>query len=219
MCDTEFPILYQYEPFLKPTMIQFFQSEAAPTVQLYDQYSRRLYVNRVERRRFIEAALGAPPAQRSFALTLVFTGCRLSEARALVGHRLQREARVLSILSLKKRDQQAIREVPIPPILADELADLEVAPEAWFWQHEGRMIPRITAYRWVKELMRGAGIEGAQACPKGLRHGYGVNATLSGVQLHMLRLWMGHASIRTTATYATVLGPDQLKLADQMWAQ
>ena len=45
--------------------------------------------------------------------------------------------------------------------------------------------------------MATADVHGAQASPKGLRHGYGVHAVCSGVQLNMLRKWMGHASINT----------------------
>jgi site-specific recombinase XerD len=198
-------------------MTCIYQPEAQPGVQLYDKYNQRLYLNAAEHKRFIDAARSAAPDIRSFALTLVYTGCRLSEARALMGHCLQREARIIAIRSLKKRDRHVMREVPIPPKLVDELVARNAASDALFWSQGGQVLPRITAYRWIKTLMCEAGIEGAQACPKGLRHGYGVNATLSGVQLHMLQRWMGHASIRTTAIYATVLGPDQLKLADQMW--
>ncbi len=199
-------------------MTCIYQPEAQPGVQLYDKYNQRLYLNAAERTRFIEAARRSSPDKRSFALTLIYTGCRLSEARALMGHSLQREARIISIRSLKKRDRHVMREVPIPPELVKEMAARNTPPDALIWHQNGHMLPRITAYRWIKHLMQDARIEGAQACPKGLRHGYGVNATLNGVQLHMLQRWMGHASIRTTAIYATVLGPDQLKLADQMWS-
>lgn len=65
--------------------------------------------------------------------------------------------------------------------------------------------------------MADAGIVGAQACPKGLRHGYGIHATSCGVQLHMLQKWMGHASMQTTAIYATALGPEELEIAGRMW--
>lgn len=58
---------------------------------------------------------------------------------------------------------------------------------------------------------------GNERSPKGLRHACGVHATISGVPLHMLQRWMGHASMETTAIYATVLGPDQIQLAERMW--
>ena len=48
--------------------------------------------------------------------------------------------------------------------------------------------------------MAAAGIEGPQACPRGLRHGYGVAAVL------------GHASLDTTAIYTTALGAEAREL-------
>lgn len=47
--------------------------------------------------------------------------------------------------------------------------------------------------------MAAAVIIGTPASPKGLRHGFGVNAIASGVRLPLLQKWMGHASLRTTA--------------------
>ena len=195
-----------------------FPPESASTMQLYDRYSQRLYINAAERLRFIAAANSAPKPIGLFALTLVYSGCRISEARYLTGSALQPEARILSVRCLKKRGRHIVREIPIPRPLAEGLADLDAQPDNYLWSQQGAPIPRITAYRWIKALMADAGISGARACPKGLRHGYGVNATLNGVQLHMLQLWMGHASIRTTAIYSTVAGPDQMRLAEQMWA-
>ncbi len=85
------------------------------------------------------------------------------------------------------------------------------------WTVDGQKVSRVTAYRWVKQVMNNAHIDGAQACPKGLRHGYGIHAVRSGVQLNMLQKWMGHASIATTAIYATAVGREELELADRMW--
>ena len=65
--------------------------------------------------------------------------------------------------------------------------------------------------------MSQANIYGPQACPKGLRHGYGIHAVRSGVQLHMLQKWMGHTSMSTTAIYANAVGSEELEIADRMW--
>ena len=76
----------------------------------------------------------------------------------------------------------------------------------------------MTAWRRVKEVMRDAGIEdGPHACPKGLRHGYGIHAMSSGVPLNMLSKWMGHASLEVTAIYANALGEEQQEIAARMW--
>lgn len=65
--------------------------------------------------------------------------------------------------------------------------------------------------------MAEAEIYGSQATPKGLRHGYGIHAVRSGVQLHMLQKWMGHANMSTTAIYANAVGAEELEIADRMW--
>ncbi|WP_298921442.1 site-specific integrase [uncultured Roseobacter sp.] len=187
-------------------------------MRLYNERNERLYLNAAELQRFIAVARQATPAVRRFALTLAYTGCRLSEVRALRSGSLQIEARVISVRSLKKRHHHVIREIPMPVALVSELRPLSgAAGTDYLWSQENRIIPRITAYRWIKGLMHEAQIDGAKACPRGLRHAYGTRAILSGVPLHMLQRWMGHASMRTTAIYSTVLGPEQLELSDRMW--
>lgn len=103
-----------------------------------------------------------------------------------------------------------MREVPIPPLLAQELSGLLAARQPsmdaptdcpnYIWQNDGKRINRITGYRWIKAVMAKAGIKGAQASPKGLRHGYGIHALRSGVQQNMLQKWMGHASMCKAST-------------------
>lgn len=189
-------------------------------LNLYDRSNRRLYINRAERTRFLNVARTRAAPIAAFALTLAYTGCRLSEARFLTTRDLQPETRTLSIRCLKKRDKHVIREIPIPFELVRIL--LSIAPNdegGYFWPSGMAPVSRIRAYRWIKSIMAEAGIVGAQACPKGLRHGFGIHATLAGVQLHMLQRWMGHSSISTTAIYATVVGPEERKLAEKMWRE
>jgi len=77
---------------------------------------------------------------------------------------------------------------------------------------------RTTAFRRVKEVMDAARIaDGPHKCPKGLRHGYGVQAISSGVPPNMLKKWMGHASLEVTAIYSNALGEEQHKIAARMW--
>ena len=185
-------------------------------MRLYNKRNERLYLNATELQRFIAVAEQAPTPQRTFALTLAYTGLRLSEARSLRVGSVQASERVLSVQTLKKRNQHVVRELPIPKRLASELASTEHVG-AFLWQEHNRKINRVTGYRWIKRLMVEAEISGPQACPKGLRHAYGARAILSGIPLHMLQIWMGHASMKTTAIYATLLGPEQLELADRMW--
>jgi Phage integrase family len=63
--------------------------------------------------------------------------------------------------------------------------------------------------RYVKAEMAMAGIAGAPAMPKGLRHGFCVHALQSRVPLHLAQRWLGHASIETTAIYADIAGREE----------
>ena len=183
-------------------------------MRLYSRTNRRLYLNASERARFLQSCRCQPANKRAFALTLFYTGCRLSEARELTPNAIQIVENIISIRSLKKRNQHHIREVPVPALLTDELRRLKfgMSDNDRIWK-----INRITAYRWIKTIMHDASIAGPQASPKGLRHAYGINAISCGIQLHMLQKWMGHASIKTTAIYANAVGEEEKAIAQKMW--
>ena len=99
-----------------------------------------------------------------------------------------------------------MREVPIP-------RDLITAIDWHFGIRELQQNPRtanrrlwsfsrITAWRFVKGTILEAGVVGRAACPRGLRHGFGVGSLQAGVPLNLVQQWMGHARISTTAIYA-----------------
>lgn len=196
-------------------------------MRLYDQNNKRLYINQEERDRFINAANEVDCDIRSFCLTLLYTGIRLSEARELTAAAIQLDSRLISVRCLKKRSKHVVREIPIPPALVASLDSIHgirtiqrsssQANATFLWSFNGKPLARTTAYRWIKRVMHEAEIVGAQASPKGLRHGYGIHAIRSGIQLHMLKKWMGHASMNTTAIYATAIGKEELAIADRMW--
>ncbi|MCP4284488.1 MAG: site-specific integrase [Gammaproteobacteria bacterium] len=196
-------------------------------MRLYDERSRRLYVNPPERVRFLTAAKDTDPPVRALCLTIFYTGCRLSEALALTTASIDPTSRIISFRTLKRRSRHEVREVPIPPVLAKRLAtlaqqqlkghDAEDPKPPLMWSHNGRPLNRITGYRWIKTVMQAADIQGPQASPKGLRHGFGVHALRSGVQLNMLRKWMGHSSMATTAIYANAMGSEEMEIARRMW--
>ena len=182
-------------------------------MRLYDLRGRRLYLNAAERRRFARHAASAPADVMLLCMVLLHTGCRISEALALTPQSFQRSSLALSIATLKRRRRGLVREVPVPRELFTLLARVDrpdgTAP--LFPMHRG------TAWRKVKDILRRAGIAGTQAMPKGLRHGFGVNAIRCGVPLNLLARWMGHASIKTTAIYANATGPEERQIAAKMW--
>lgn len=184
---------------------------------LYSHSGERKYINADERTRFLEAAEQNDPLTQTLCMLLTYSGCRLSEALALSPNSVQPIARVLSVRSLKKRNKTVIREVPIPNILLDQLdVDFNLSSEPscietfWPWK-------RTWAWMRVKQVMAQAEIEGLQASPKGLRHGFGVNAVQSGVPLNLVQKWLGHAQLSTTAIYTNAIGPEEYAIAERMW--
>ena len=71
---------------------------------------------------------------------------------------------------------------------------------------------------WVQEVIAAAGIPaGPHASPKGLRHGFGVQAVSKGIALNMVQKWLGHAQLTTTAIYADAVGEEEQSIAARMW--
>src|ERR1044071_1920004 len=190
-------------------------------MQLYDAEGRRLYLTEDERRAFVAAASKTSREVRTFCGVLHATGCRISEARALTADRIDLSGRVIVFESLKKRRRGIFRAVPVPPDLLDALdlvhgireAQRRGATKALLWSWS-----RMTAFRRVQEVMMAPGIPaGPHACPKGLRHGFGVQAVSKGIALNMVQKWLGHAQLTTTAIYAHAVGEEEQSKAARMW--
>ncbi|RAI26283.1 integrase [Rhodobium orientis] len=193
-------------------------------MQLYRPDGGRKYLNAEERQRFLDAAHSMDGRTRSLCQTLLYTGCRISEALALTPASIQASIGVVSIRSLKKRDRFVVREVPVPTSLIAELEDthhialiqqdrsLATTTRLWPWS-------RTTAWGRVKHAMSEAGIAGPHASPKGLRHSFGVHAVQSGVPLNLVQRWLGHANMTTTAIYADVVGNEEIAIAERMWSK
>jgi integrase len=198
------------------------RSHAHAGMSLYGSAGGRKYLNAAERRRFIEFAQRASPAVRMFCFMLRWSGGRISEVLALTPAAIDIESGVANIHTLKRRKRGIVRQVPLPYDVLGELnrafslrrrqRDPELATKRiWKWS-------RTTAWRHVKKIMAVAGITGLAAMPKGLRHAFGVDAFQSGVPPHLVQRWLGHASLRTTAIYGDVIGPEERAFAARMWA-
>ena len=192
-----------------------------PDISLVDHRGRK-YLTHEERERFLAAVRAHHrPNVQTLARTLAMTGCRVSEALGIRAGDVDLAAAELRISTLKRR-RAHWRAVPIPEELVHEL-DLvhrlrraQASPRgarALLWS-----ITRQTANRQVGELMRRAGIEGPQACPRGLRHSYGIAAVSAGVPLPTLAAVLGHASLNTTAVYTTAIGAEARALVARIWA-
>jgi len=188
---------------------------------LYDREGSRKYLTFPERRAFLVAARGLPPAAQTFCLVLAYTGARISEVLALTPARIDSEARVVILESLKKRRRGHFRAVPLSSELLAELEAVHgiraarVNPET----AKGRLWPwcRTTAWSRVKRCMEVAGIVGSRATAKGLRHGFAVGALQSGVPINLVRKWLGHSRLSTTEIYADAVGEEEQAFAQRFW--
>lgn len=160
---------------------------------------------------------------RLFCLVLRWSGGRISEVLALTPAAIDIESGVANLETLKRRKRGVVRQVPLPRYVLSDLdryfglrrlqRDAKLAVKRiWCWS-------RTTAWRRVKEVMAEAGISGTPAMPKGLWHGFGVNAFETSVPPHLVQRWLGHASLKTTAIYGDVMGPEERAFAARMWAK
>jgi integrase len=186
---------------------------ATDQLALYNDGGARKYLCASEVPRFLEAARREDTATCVFCRLLAYTGCRLSEALAMTPAQIDAETGRVVFRTLKRR-RQVFRAVPVPPDLVVALRRLALGrprdARIWGWS-------RQTAWRRVKRVMDAAGIEGAQAMPKGLRHGFGVANAEGNVPMATTQKWLGHAYLETTAIYQQAVGREEHAFAKRLW--
>ena len=197
-------------------------------MRLTDAAGNRLYLNAEERAAFLAAARRRPARDRTLCEALHFTGCRPSEVVEITPARVDLASGTITLRSLKKRKDASgaarivYRSVPVPPDFLDTLNTAHGIREAQrsrklaaapIWQ-----LSRVRVWQVVKGIMIEAGIPDApHRSPKGLRHGFGINAMVNGIPLHLLQKWLGHAQLSTTAIYADAVGKEEKDIAAKMW--
>jgi integrase/recombinase XerD len=102
------------------------------------------------------------------------------------------------------------RGVPVPASVVQALDIIHGIRRAQKSKDGGRSarlwpVDRTTAWRWVRRVMNDARLKGPQASPRGLRHGFGVQAVIDGTPLQTIQTWMGHKELESTAVYADVV--------------
>ena len=197
-------------------------------MRLTDIAGNRLYLNAEERAAFLAEARRQPARDRTLCETLHWTGCRPSELIEITPARVDLSGGSIAIRSLKKRQDASgrqkvvFRSVPVPIEFLDTLNTAHGIREAQRSRKKAAKpvwdFGRVRVWQIVKRIMIEAGIPNApHRSPKGLRHGFGVHATMQGVPLHMLQRWLGHAQLSTTAIYAEAIGREERSLAERMW--
>ena len=181
----------------------------------------RKYLTREEREQFLAAVRNHPkPTVQTLARTLALTGCRVSEALAIRACDVDLVAHEIRIATLKRRKEHW-RAVPIPEDLVQALELVHRVRRAQASVRGAKTplwpITRQAAHRQVVALMQNADIAGPQACPRGLRHSWGVAAVTAGVPLPTIAAVLGHADLSTTALYTTVIGAQARELVARLW--
>ena len=193
---------------------------------LFTTAGERKYLSATERERFL-AALNVlqRPEERTFCEMLHWTGCRPSEALALTALNIDIEDGTVVVCTLKKRGGhrgRQFRAIPAPRAYIERLDAVHGLSRARVRPDGGRdarlwTFSRTTAWKRTQTVMRAAGITGARACAKGLRHGYGVHAALASVPETRIKKWLGHESLATTEIYLDMAGPEDRAMAARMW--
>jgi integrase/recombinase XerD len=187
---------------------------------LFDAHGRRKYLVPLERKTFLQTALDVGGKTASFCTVLVFCGARISEVLSLSPERIDDGSCTIIFRTLKRR-KLVYRGVPVPRKVLQYLDAVHHYREAqcdpaqaskplWKWS-------RTTAWRRVKFVMQRAAQPPHVSKPKALRHAFGAEAVMNGVSLTMVQRWLGHANMRTTVIYTTLVGDEERALARKTW--
>ena len=190
--------------------------------ELYDlQTGERLYLNAEERNLFLQKAQTKENDIKFFSLMLYYTGCRLNEALSLMVGSIDFKEKAVIIKSLKKKGKIHYRHIPLPETFINELAAAynlrtlvknQKNLKTKIWNFTDR-----TARRYVTKIMKEVGINGKKACPKGLRHSFGVSAVEKDIPITEIQQLLGHTFLKNTAIYTKVRGTEKRALVSRLW--
>lgn len=190
--------------------------------ELFTIDGKRKYLNNSELDAFIEEANKLEAAEvRTFCLVMAYTGCRISEALALTTDSIDFSDSSIIFKTLKQRGAERHRSIPVPESVLDALELVHRIRKA----QKGKKSPlnlwpfgRTTGWKHIKAVMLAAGIEGEQASPKGLRHGFGVRCADKTRNPALVKRWLGHRYLETTLIYMDIVGAEEREAAAKMWA-
>lgn len=150
-----------------------------------------------------------------FIKALFQTGARVSELLSLTPSMVNREARTVRIVNLKrhktrKRGRPLKEDSPyqekIIPINDSLRADISDYCLDYGIKPESRLFPfsRRYALKFIKEIGEKASILSSKCHPHAFRHGFAVYCLLNGVPITVLQEWLGHSSILNTTIYTKI---------------
>lgn len=138
----------------------------------------------------------------------------MSHVMALAATRMDAAGEAIILFgTLKQCRKRVFRAVPVPRGLVPLLTNYSVGKQDRLWPWG-----RTNAWKVVKAVMRKAGIAESLRKPKALRHAFAVEAGQKGIPLNIVRRWLGHVRIETTAVYASAIGDEERNLARRAWS-
>jgi len=194
-------------------------SKPTHSLLLYGPNGYRKFVDRFERARFKRSAQElTETADQAFCLTVLYTGCRISEALELTVDRIDFANGCVVFETLKQRQKGIYRAVPVPRSLLYLYRSL--IPEGSRLQKGSNRLfgfGRTTGYKRIKDCMASAGVVGRQANARGLRHGFGVCLRDHDFHLWEIQGLLGHKDVRNTTIYLQFIGQDLHKKMSSTW--
>lgn len=180
-------------------------------MRLEDDHGNCLYLTIEERQAFLDMAKTKLSEVRTFAETLVYTGCRISEALEVTPAHVEQSNNLIALRSLKKRNLTVYRRVPVSPEYMDTLnithrirqtqMSIQRKVPLWKWTRQ------YSSTDIIKVLMIEAGIpEAAHRTAKGLRHAYGVAAM--GTHVRVTHQYYSKKSPPSRMSFLLKLMPD-----------
>jgi len=193
------------------------------SIELFTIEGNRKYLTAEEQERFIKMASQQERAEvRTFALTLAYTGCRISEALELTPERIDLSGKAIMFRTLKQRGKGKFRSVPCPLNLLDALELVHGIRKAKKSKSKSKTTPlwtwgRTQATKHIWAIMVEADIAGDHATPKGLRHGFGVRMATQTRNPRLVQKLLRHTNLETTAIYMDLVGEEARAEALAAW--
>ncbi|MGC8981760.1 MAG: tyrosine-type recombinase/integrase [Minisyncoccia bacterium] len=144
----------------------------------------------------------------------LMTGVRIDEVLAIRPADINLEMNVITLITLKKKDKEAKRTIPLHPELKSDIMqyylDYNINKRS-----EDKLfnITRQSVDAFFKKIQKDLNFK---IHAYKFRHTFAVKAVLSGIPLNVLQKWLSHSSIFVTSIYTDITGMDTSQFMNQM---
>lgn len=181
-------------------------------------------INYLDKRKSDKLLLTVSNLRHKVALLIMMDcGLRVSECVSLQLSNFNFRNKTIKVRSLKKRDHEHFREIPISERLYELLAQYIQTlpaknPDAWLFPHNGTHISRKAMNR-VCDRLKEKDPDFRKLHPHALRHTCATQLLSAGAQLHEIKEILGHKKYDTTLIYAHIPQEVLRKSIDRMTAE